>query len=572
MTGVKEWDGDNYASQFPVFLLDLDWDGVVYRLATVPITIQDTRESDATNIQYHGGLGEVEWEHSIDVTGSSAGGVSIPLSVILPENVNLYQEVIVNGHSLASATGELSVILVDWNNKAGEVFNGQPVSYADRIPIVRGHLSQPVFGYPDDISRCDFSLENLAPSDIKTLIPSRAVVSFTTYPHAPDDTFGKVYPFVIGSPGVVRLNDGVSPWNLKTVAGSPAYMVIDQIVSPGNENKSLMVAGHPVAADKVTIIDADGAQEKFDIYENLDRLGRMVSLVRIEGASTISLTSATYYASWTDGGGLVSPETNNEITYLGDVLIWAFRNTAGVDISKWIAERPVLNRIKVDTYLNDPTITPYEWVRNNFLDLVGLQLRDGPFGVSPSTRIPTTDTERKVATIIEGPDFAAVGPIVSQTELTDIINTVTLQYAPSAQSATDYRRTITISDDPGDSAENDWVWASAYTWQQGDPDAYSNAYAVLSASRYGVRSETIEAPWIYDESSAGLLISERVRNKGFMLRTRDYEASPAMGWLLVGDFIVLSSDDGDTLVEIVGKSWDGLGWSFTVLLSEDPLS
>ena len=564
MSGVKHWDAGNFQNQFPVFLLDIDWEGSIYRVSTVPIDIRNGTK----HIQYHGGLGEVEWRHEIDVTGASSGGLSIPLSVILPEGVDLYDEIVVKGRSLASATGELSVILADWQNKPGEVFNDIPMDYTERIPIVKGHLSQPVFGWPNDISRCDFSLENLAPSDTASIIPPRAVIGFATYPNAPTDSWGKTYPFVIGSPGVVKTNDGASPWNVQNIPGSPAYKVVE-IIGAGAKIL-VMVAGHPVAAPTVHLIDSDGAQEEFDIEQYQDKLGRSVSLVDITGASTISTTSSTYFACWTNGGGLVSPETNAAITYLGDVIIWAFRYTAGIDISKWLAARPNLNRIKVDTYINE-AITPYEFVRNNFLEIMALQLRDGPFGIAPVHRVLVDQLDATVATIQEGPAFAPMGPVTGQSELTDIKNTITIKYAPSAKSSRDFRRAVTISADPGDTAKKKWIYTDTEIWEQADPDAYSSAYAVMSASRYGVKEETIEAPWLFDEASAALLISERVRARGFILRTRDYEAAPHLGWLNVGDFITLENENGAPIVEIVGKSWDGLGWVFTVLLSEDPL-
>jgi len=547
------WEDWNTGAQ-PVFILSITWAGIVYRFSTYPIAVAYAAEGITYN--YHGGLEDPAFAEAAEAGQVSTGGASVPLSVTFPGAINVAEE-IGKKHPLGAATGELAMILVDPK--------GAPITdYGDRYVLVRGRIVQPVYGFLDDLSRADFSLESIAPDDTRTLISEMAQINATTWPTASDAVSGRIYPTIIGRPGSYTYNNADNPNVPVNVQGSPAYKVRDDGIYD-----LVLIAGHHVQADQVLVWDSAGTTATCTVQNSLDGIGQLVAIVNIYG-SALSSAGDEFYVSWSTGGGMINPFGSGAepLRAAGDVMCWAMSGTEGVDLDKWMAERGALNRIAIDTYLNDPKIRPYEWIRNSLLGLLSIAIREGPRGIFPRVRIAARDASDCVAIITEGPDFMPLGPVTVQTEISDIRNKITLRYAPSAQNQSDFRRSVTISADPGDSVINDSESHAA------DSDQYSSAYTVISQSRYGVRSETIDTRVICDDASAGLILSERIINRGFAERTREYEGGPWFGFLNVGDWIALTSDTLNTTqlpVEIVAKTWTGFAWAFSIMFKDDPM-
>jgi len=551
-TRPTDWDN----GQQPFYILTVNWGGRAYRFSTYPITLTSTEHTGG--LLFNGGLDDPDLTEEADRHSTSAGGISVPVSVVFP-GVNVAEQIAAK-HFLSAATAEIAMITVDTQ--------GDPVqSYDDRWVLISGRIVQPVYGWPGQPGRADFSIEQPAPEDVTTLISDQSKITAITWPDADEGILGRVYPTIIGSPGsyFYPMDEAANINKIAYVQGSPAY----KIKTVHRVSVFLLIAGHPVIASHVQVYDDSGNTAKVPVINQQDGLGRSVAVVDING-SGLTTTDTKFFCDWRYGGGLANVAGDGALTALGDVCIWAFtKGTQGVDIAKWVAERPALNRVLIDCYINDPQIRPWEWVRSNLLELLPIAIRNGNSGVFPRVRLfgmrGTIDT---VASITEGPTFTAVGPITTQTELGDIRNTISLRYAPNATESMDYRRAVTISSDPG---EDTITTTKAFTK---DPNEYSSAYSVFSQSRYGLRAETLESKVIYDTASAGLILTERLRAKGFMERTQPFTCATHWGWLAVGDFISLTSSEtgmSNAVAEITSKTFTGSGWDLVLTYDDDPL-
>lgn len=527
-----------------VFCLDLHWGGRVYRVATEPT---DLNREDGSVVHYHDGLSEPDFRDETDRDGTQENAGQ-PLSVRL-DGVDVAERVS-RGHRLEAARGYLFVVFIDQQT------NRSVQTYAERFPLLTGRLSRPSYADPElPVSALDFTLLDEPGEDSSTLIDPEAAISDKTWNGAPAASKGKVYPTIIGTPGVFNRASG----SASTTSGSPAYVIA---TSSGNATK-LLAAGHEVVASTVTVFDDDSASESFSVTMETDGLGRLVAVLDVSGASTISRTSTQYWLCWNGGGGMPSLLSSGAMTGLGDVCAWALTRTSiPVDLEAWVAEGAVLDRVPISTYINEPTLSPWSFV-SRLLDDLFVEVRPGPLGLYPMGRLLDTDMAEGLALIVEGPEMEPVGPMVGQTELADVINAVTIRFAPRAKTG-DYKRTLTVTPEPN--ADND--------------EEFSDEYAVMSVNRWStdpgqpvIQSETLTLAHIYDDSGAALIARERVRVQGMGYSVRPYRADRRFGWLRAGDQFRLESPSlhQTFLVTLLAKVWNGTGWSMTLAFDEDPI-
>ena len=531
----------------PVYCLDLDWGGVRYRVATAAI---DITRADGSVIHYADALSDPQFVEEYNRTGTQTGN-SVPLAVYL-DGVDIAQEV-AQGYRLEAVRGHLFMVFVDRDTLDSRQ------TYPQRYPLLTGRLSQPVYADPDrDPGYLAFTLDDNPGDDTSILIDAESSISTLTWGSGvPSDSIGKVYPTIIGTPGLYRLSTGEPAGT----SGSPAY----PIAVSGTDFSKLLIAGHQVTATSVKVFDTDDPQasDTLTVSHELDGLGRLCAVVDISSAGSLSKTSAEYWVVWNQvGGGIQNPFKAGALTGLGDVCAWALlRTSLPVDLERWIAEAGVLNRVQIDTYINEPTLTPWSFVTRLLDDLL-VEVRAGPQGVYPHGRLLDLATAEGLATLTEGPEFEPAGPVTSQTQLGDVINEVTIKFARKSRTG-DFKRALTVSPLPSDSAE-----------------VFSDEYAVISANRWStdpqapiIQSETLTLSHVYDETTASLIARERVRALGLGYSTRPYLADVRMGWLMPGDQFKLDSDSlhRSFFVTVMSKTWTGIQWAFVVALDEDPV-
>ncbi len=528
----------------PVYCLDLTFGGVEYHLATEPVDVV----RDGRVIHYAEALSDVDYIEETTREGMEEGN-SVPLAVFL-DGVNIADQV-ARGHRLEAVAGHLFFVFVDRSSgRAGQ-------TYAERFALLTGRLSQPVYADPErDPGFLSFTLDDNPGDDVSLLLDPSAAITDATYSAAPGLSDGKVYPVIIGTPGVYRKADGTS----SGTSGSPAYPLAES----GSNHTKLLIAGHEVVASTVTVFDDTGTSSQvFNVAHETDGLGRLVAVVDISSPGGISAKSTEYWCVWNGGGGIRSPFSGSALSGLGDVCAWALlRTSLRVDVEKWIAEAGILNRVQVATYISEASLSPWSFV-TRLLDSLLVEVRAGPLGLYPLGRVLDTAMAEGLALITEGPEFEPIGPIVGQTQLGEVVNEVAIKFAPRAKTG-DYKRRIILTPDADTS----------------DPEQFSDEYAIISANRWStdpeapiIQSEALELEHIYDDTSAALIARERVRTQGLGYSERPYLAAARFGYLMPGDQVRLDSESLGRvfLATVLSKEWTGYAWALSLALDDDPV-
>lgn len=242
-----------------LFLLDLTVAGRVYRISSDYFEVE---HEDGSLLAYVDGFEGVDWAERLSLFADSPGDVSLSFSVLLPD-VD-WAELAAQGHDLARGTAEVS----RW-------VEGTP--YGHRQLLLRGVVKEPVYGALGE--PLAFSVVTAPLQDASSWPPADCVIDEVTWPDAPVDVWGTVYPFVIGTPGWVQGADG------GRLAGSPAPLIkYEGIADPREVKLWFMVAGHRVRASKVwwrDVADPVSVWKSADVEEVEDGKGRTISYINL---------------------------------------------------------------------------------------------------------------------------------------------------------------------------------------------------------------------------------------------------------------------------------------------------
>lgn len=463
-----------------IWCLSLTYAGRVYRWASRPVEATDDAGDTYT---FEGGLDAVDLTERFSGQNGDPDQLSIPFEVWFPRDTNI-ATLVAAGHDLGAATGEVA----QWV---------EGTSWDNRRVILTGSVVEPEYGGPDE--PVSFSVEQ-NPWDDTALIPgATARVTTSTWPSAPNDSQGLYYPVIFGRPG--QWGDSI----LDITPGSPAIPV----KVTGSEVDTLLIAGHEVAASTVFIFYDDSYSFIIgNVLHTTDGRGRKVATVDISGEST-TVRQATHWVGWRNisGGGLWDETRSNTMTGAGDICEWVLRQSSlPVDRGRWAAARGYLNRFKIDGYLDD-AVSPWEWLTDNVLPLLPLDVRAGPDGLYPVVwRFDAVATDA-VEHLEVGPGIVRSSP-VSYSRLADVVNSIRLDYSLIA-------------------GKNQY-------WQtRVDTD-------VSSKARYGVREKSIETDVVYDDATATMITSWMIQALSLPSRSVSYEVGQTYAWLQPGDVLTLT--------------------------------
>ena len=217
--------------------------------------------------------------------------------------------------------------------------------------------------------------------------------TYSVYPEAE----GLQLPIVIGYPG--DLGDGnstavvpvvLTDWCANVTVHGPTDQETSRVsVSIGRIDASTIYLGEnhkfpngPTYTASVSydtqVTVGKGGETTYDV-SYVDFTGNDSA-----GASSISLlptelftsdSKAQFYAGFkpTTGGGISNPYGTGTLSGAGDVIIWALRRSGGdlaVDFEELEKLRPVLNDYRIDTFINDATITALKWLRSVVLPIL----------------------------------------------------------------------------------------------------------------------------------------------------------------------------------------------------------
>ena len=568
------------ASEFeaaePVFLLEIEWRGIVHRFAKVAIDIA----SNDGDLHYVGGLEDFEYKEVTDIVGINIEQDSISAALIF-NDVDFVQEWR-KGFVLDGSRAELSIVRF----KNGAVQQ----TYEERQRLFVGYVSGSVFGDPlEPKGFVAFSID-AKPYDFEgKMLNHLAVISPKTMFDViigPDmrlwyDSHGKAYPFVFGFPGEPYINNNGIP-ETPTFC-TPAYII--GLASATVEGKYeygdtfILIAGHRVDATEVYVRDQNYAFASLEVFEAVDFYGTLFSYVKLPAVGSplkkpIPISAAgqaeTEYEYWVQwgaepsvgvkyGGGALNTSGGGVLTSAGDVILYALSLTnALIDWQAWSSIKPLLDGYKFAGYINDIEVSAWDWLQQNILKFLPVEARAGVDGLRPLVSLMFLQSGYLASAyhVIEGSDFELDSAIEMVTELDDIVNDYGLKFvwegkndnAIAAHRVTAVRAIDSIAID-------------------------STSYAWTSQNKYGVHKRVDSSYYIFDRDTAAKVCKDMVRSRAFAFRQFDCVANVKYGYLNVGDVIGLTSDTLyliDAPVLIVAKAWLGEAWRFTLHIEDNP--
>jgi hypothetical protein len=521
----------------PVFLLDVTFAGHRWCIGTAAVSL----DSDDGPVQYSPGLDLRGIDESFDRLELDPAAQSATLAAVLPDGASVL-DLIARGHRLDKCKATVAMIFVDADDKPIAMANGSAQTWEDRAVLISGIVQQPQYGVIDKPAGWfGCTVRDSMWEDTARIIGPTMRINTTTWPSSRGSDSGKVYPLVFGAPG---LRD-VGPDAYK---GSPAYVVVEG----GSGANYLLLAGHPVSASTVTIMDADATIESFAVTHQTDGLGNVCAVADVTGAGgTWDRTGSEFWVCWTTtgvaAGGMALTDTarGTAVTGLGSLLNYMLhRSTIPADSGRCAAARRQLDHIPVHGYINDPEATPWGFISDELLKLAPCSIRRGPQGVYPLPRfvIPTASA---VPSIIEGSGFRR---LLVQVEDVWPASTVEVPYLPGAAVPPSVR------------------WARAIVAAPTDLTASGSLLLRPEGDAIRIESALLWTRQAADSVAVGTLLGRPIEAV-----TVTYSAAADYAWLSPGDWVAVTDDDTDRglywtdrIGQVTGRSWDGTGWEFSI--------
>lgn len=509
-----------------VWLMEIEWAGVTYRLASATnngrsLVIDD---ADGNAIDYRGGL-DIAWQTRFSLFDESAAPPAISLELWFDEVDDIPGRVAA-GHDLATMT----CALYRWT---------PAMSYEERVGVFFGQAREPSYGGVAEPVRVTFEAPIYRDG---AKWPEGRIVAGNISATGTSTGYGKPYPIYFGSPGL-----GSSPSSAED-CGGPAYAI--------DAAAKKVVLGYLNGSTGITLYnvsDATTAGQTSAGYES-DLQGRRVYVI-VSSEATVDVTEE--YAVHFSGDDLGA----------GDLIeLCARASTLRVDFANLATVRSVLNSYKFSGYI-DTEVSPWEWCVGNILPLLPASPVYGPNGLRVSVWDDTATASSALASFIEGVDVTRVGPV--QVENEPPINEVIVKYAPNRSGKSTKSVTVTGRIGLGD-----------------PPEIIVSPYAVASRSRMaaldaagpmqGVRQKVITTPFVYDTATATKIAQWQIRARAAHRRVITVEDNTGVfEWLQDGQHVTYTDTElslTDQLCIIRGRRWAGQRLYFELAMVDDVLA
>ena len=379
-----------------IWFLEIDYDGELFRFANKTMNLSD---NDGYSYTYLGGLAHVSIDQKLSPIGQvTIGEDSVSIAITFP-NRNISKE-IYNGAIFEGNKANVGFVLV----RNGQIIN----SYEERQILFKGVVIEPIYGFPEyPKGYVEFSIENKATLTEQPLLrvllgdnlyvedvsmtPNPDIGQSPPFPtldnivNVADIHRGKVIPFVFGElDNVLRENNSTTD-----IPISPAYVV--SYDSTGAKPCYYVIAGHSTNAENVRVYNNLGeivSAAPVSTFVNIDN--RVFSYFSIDG-TTHSLTNSVasnsnreVWVQWNDGAPHPNPFTNGDLTGGGDICLYLLQQiTDNIDYQAWDSVRNILNEYKFGGYVNDDTITTYQFLATNIIAFLPISVVNGPNGLKP---------------------------------------------------------------------------------------------------------------------------------------------------------------------------------------------
>lgn len=526
-----------------VWLVTLEFAGRSWCFSSTPLELDD---GEGGTVQYQGGIDDLEFEDGAELFSDAPSPRSVSLDLLWPES---FAALVNQGHDPGQIRGEVALVRV------GD-------AYADRLVVLVGYASDPEYGAagePVALTLEDDSTEDTAQIPEPSATVTEGDTDSATWDSPAAGAEGLAYPIVFGQPGPYLKIDGTTG----TTSGSPGLFVITDIGSP--YPYTVLIAGHETVTGEtggsVALYNTRLSESQTMTAELMrDGLGRLVTVVDIDSLAGRILDpweeDDEIWTDWIDGPTLYRLDAREPVLTAGDLLVWMFeRVSAPVDRGRLRAAKVYLDRFRVAGYI-DERVSPSEWVKDHLLPILPVSLCSGPAGQYPLVwRWDATERDA-VAHLTVGPGCVRRGAVVFEGR-EDVVNEITLSYAPRAHAGT-FKRSRTMTGNP------DLI---------GSPDTITCLHARTSRARYGERAETVECEISYDLPTADLILTWMALARGFVRRVVTVDLDQDYGWLQKGDVVTLTDADSafSRRVGLVRRmKWTLSDLSVEMVFFEDP--
>ena len=517
----------------PIWILQLDLGGKIYRFATETISI----DHDSGSYLYDGTLSDVDVTSEMEFLSEDFDLPSAGVTVTFKDDLAKLIAQIVD---FGSATAELSLFR-----------KGSDDDSDDRQVLIAGRIDAPSYGAIGEPVSFNIEADWLRNSKMIPG-PEGFIDQSVNWPDADDNSQGMIYPTIIGAPGS------------QNFSGAPVY-IIDGF-SDGHSGGTVhgLIAGHPVTAGTIKVLrvlGTTGAASSLTgetVSSAMDSNGQFYSYVTLTGQYT---QGDSFFAHFNEGGGgLINPfrtESTSSgrpghLTGGGD-LIRYFLHQSGVkvDDGKTEAAAALLNAFEFSGYIAE-RVDVMSFLKDEIIPLLPCSLRASSEGLYPVVwRFDATESDAKTS-LIANQDIFRDGLVEYQS--TEVFNEISLQYRHNARFNT-LQKQVTIT---GDLSKG----TSGFLWR--------NQYTVSSHARYGKKSLELETEFIASRATAGRVINWMSRAYCAKHRKIKYQAPFKFGYLQVGDVVSLTDSDLSfvnqiVLIQAVEWAEDGLNFEFLLI-------
>ena len=221
-----------------------------------------------------------------------------------------------------------------------------------------------------------------------------------------------------------------------------------------------------------------------------------------------------------------------------------------VNMKEWIAIKSRLNAYSFDGYISEFDLTPLEFLESEIIPFLPISIIQSDEGLKPVFDVLASGAGLlAIDSIVASSEFQLERPISTLSDTSQIINDYTLQYVYDTKE-NEHKKTIRITGETKDYYEN----------------VTSNQMSVDSFQRYGSRPVKESSNFIHDDTTASLVVFDKISMFSSLCRVVSYRTSSRFGYLNIGDIIELSDDDSsfeNRLVQVISKTWEDNSWSIT---------
>lgn len=517
----------------PVLLLTLRIGGRTVRLTDGTGLEVPLRVTGAADLHFDPGLSTTATDRMLGWFSGDLSPRTVSCECMLGFDLALE---IARGHSLYESSAELAQLYV-----------GQ--SWEDRRVLIQGKVQEPLYGSKNEpfsfaITENPGEDSSLIPSSSWTLspqtfprsdYPSRAVAySGTGVPAHDPNLTGAGYPLIIGAPGQTSATDVGDATYAGTCPATPALYVESDSdgTSTTTTDFAILVAGgvtnaSDVGASVKIFNKTMGTTWTATVSASSDRLGQPFSYVTPPTTADIPVQGDELWCAWDPGEGGGVPYGSSMLRRADHVVRWALdQSSLRVDRGGF-PRLGALASYQIDGYINTRT-SPWSWLKTEILPLLPVSVVSGPDGIAVVPWDFNATSAKAVVHLEEGRNFDRLSP-VSMSSWSDVINKVTIRFAPDASSGTPtmYR----------------CFTGKLSASEEADPYTLPDHWALRSQPVFGVREEEVTTSYIYDSATAELVATWMLRARAFPRRTLGIQLPQSLDWLRPGDVISLTSAD-----------------------------